>query len=643
MEPRTPGASSFTPVLFGVGLVALTLRWIFFWQLGETPFGQTAFLDAGYYDGWARRIASGDWLGGGEPFFVEPGYLYLLAGLHGLGAEISTIRLIQAGVGAGTAVLTAMMAGRLSNSPWAAAWAGLAVALYGPLVHFEGQLLKTTLEVFAATGTLVLALAHRWRPLWLGLAAGAAVLLKSNFVTAVPLLLLWGIWRTHTRSRGAMAMTLIWIGVGLTPFLIATATRNAAVSGEALVLPWSSGINFYIGNRPGADGLNPTLPFAEAGPSGEGRSGKAEAERRVGRPLGFAESSDFWWAETWSGIMTHPTDSLTRFINKGRLLLHHYEFTDNVSFYFVRDRAPVLSWLFLGAWFAVPLTFAGLAGSFYRRDPGPWLISAFLFTQAVGVIAFHIIDRYRLALVPAGIALGAAAFSDRIRNYGAPWSFLLGALAVGGLFAVAVPPPFGRDGQNMAGQHRMVAIDALQRGETALAIQELQQAVDLNPGVQNFHFRLAVAYRLGGQIQKANASEREGMRLDPQQGPLRLGLLLSPHEPAIAAVYCLKSASLGHRVGASQFCAGEALQRAGRLPAAEASLEQSVAFAPGLYEGWVHLGEVREDLEDLEGAQIAWETAQSIQPGDKALRERYEALIQRRPDLRPLQSHRRGS
>ncbi|MCH2186322.1 hypothetical protein MK280_10670, partial [Myxococcota bacterium] len=125
MEPRTPGASSLTPVLLGVGLVALTLRWIFFWQLGETPFGQTAFLDAGYYDGWARQIASGDWLGGREPFFVEPGYLYLLAGLHGLGAEITAIRLVQACVGTGTAVLTAVMAGKLSNSPWAATWAGL--------------------------------------------------------------------------------------------------------------------------------------------------------------------------------------------------------------------------------------------------------------------------------------------------------------------------------------------------------------------------------------------------------------------------------------------------------------------------------------------------------------------------------------
>ena len=121
------------PILLGVGLLALVGRLVFFFQLGETPFGQTAFLDAGYYDAWARRIAAGDWLGGHEPFFVEPGYLYLLAGLHGLGADIPAIRLLQALIGTGTAVLTALLAARLSGQAWAAAVAGGIVALYGPL------------------------------------------------------------------------------------------------------------------------------------------------------------------------------------------------------------------------------------------------------------------------------------------------------------------------------------------------------------------------------------------------------------------------------------------------------------------------------------------------------------------------------
>ena len=56
MEPRSPGASSLIPVLLGVGLFALTLRLVFYLQLGETAFGQTAFLDAGFYDGWARQL-----------------------------------------------------------------------------------------------------------------------------------------------------------------------------------------------------------------------------------------------------------------------------------------------------------------------------------------------------------------------------------------------------------------------------------------------------------------------------------------------------------------------------------------------------------------------------------------------------------
>ena len=631
------------PILLGVGLLALVGRLVFFFQLGETPFGQTAFLDAGYYDAWARRIAAGDWLGGHEPFFVEPGYLYLLAGLHGLGADIPAIRLLQALFGTGTAVLTALLAARLSGQAWAAAVAGGIVALYGPLVHFEGQLLKTTLEVFAATATWVWALAPRWSPLRVGLAAGVAVVLKSNFVTAVPLLLGWGIWRAWPGGRRAVIATLAWMLLGITPLLAATAIRNGVVSGEALILPWSSGINFYIGNGPGANGLDPTLPFGESGPSGEGQAGKIEAERRSGRALGFAESSDFWWETTRQSLWADPFSGSIRFINKARLLLHHYEFTDNVSFYFVRNRTPILFALWLGAWAAIPLTLAGLVGTCFRRDPAPWVISAFLGVQALGIVAFHVIDRYRLALVPAGVALGISALADRTRGQGAPWRWLIGALLIGWLLAVVVPPPFGQSGQNMAGQHRMMAIEALQSGETGVAIRELEQAVALNPRIQNFHFRLAVAYRLDGQIQKARTQEQQGMSLDREAGPLRLGLLIAPHEPALAARYCLESAARGHRVGASRYCAGEALLRAGQLAEAERALVGAVSYAPRLFEAWVQLGEVRQARGDLEGVERAWGAALELDPDNDRLRAQYDALITARPDLLPLESHRRGS
>lgn len=607
--------------LAAVGFAALAVRLLFFVQLGRTPFGRTAFLDADYYETWATRIAEGDWLGGHEPFFVEPGYLYVLAAIRWLGGDLAAIRLVQAFVGSGTAALTSLLAARLTGSIPAAAVAGGLVALYGPLVHFEGQLLKTTFEVFAATATLTLAIAPRWRPLWVGLASGVALVLKSNFTVVVPPLLAYGAWRARAAGR-PMAATLVLMLLGMAPPLVATAVRNGVVSGEWLVLPWSSGINFYIGNGPEADGLDPTLPFAEAGPGGEGAAGKQEAERRAGRALGYAESSSYWWAETGRTIATDPGRFLGLLVDKIRLLLHHYEFTDNVSFYFVRERAPVLAWLRAGWWLAVPLGAMGIVGALARRAPGRLLVGAYLLLQAGGLVAFHVVDRYRLALVPAAIVLGTAAWVDWRRHLGAP-AWLLAAMgAVALALATVVPPPIGGQGQSFAGQHRMIAVDAQARGDHALAISELEQAIALNPNVQTYHFRLAVAHRLAGDAEGAARAEVRGLQLDPEHGPLRLGLLLAPVDPERAAHYCLRAAELGDRVGAALHCAGRALWQIDRREEAAVALARATAYAPRFFDAWVDLGDLRRELGDVAGAREAWQRALALRPRHEALQRR---------------------
>lgn len=627
MDARPGERISLPQALAIVGAVALAVRLVFFFQLGDTPFGRTPFLDAGYYWAWAERIAAGDWLGGTEPFFVEPGYLYVLAGLRWLGADLTTLRLAQACVGAGTAVLTTLLTARLSGSNLGAVFAGTGVAAYGPLVHFEGQLLKTTLEVFVATGALAVAVAPRWRPLALGVVSGVAMVLKSNFAVVLPALLVFGAWRSRAVGSAA-APAIAWMLLGMAPLLIATAARNGVVSGEPLLLPWSSGINFYIGNGPEADGLDPTLPFAEAGPSGEGREGKREAERRAGRVLGFAESSDFWWDETWKRIGHDPIRTIVLLTDKARLTVHHHEFTDNVSFYFVRERAPVLYALIVGAWLAVPLAFVGVVGAGVRREPGLLLVAAYIVLQAAGIIAFHVIDRYRLAIVPAAVALGVTAVVDSRRGRGAPWLALCGVALLGGI-ATFVPPPVGGQGQNMAGHHRMIAIDAQEHGDYAVAIAEFERAIALNPRVQNAHLRLAVARRLAGDDAGAAQAERRGLQIDPQRGPLRLGLLLAPHDPARAADYCLRAARQGDRTGAALHCAGTALHRAGRTREAAGILVEATSYAPRFFAAWVELGDVRLELGDIAGARAAWTEAAALRPDDRALRSRIDAAARR--------------
>ena len=121
-------------------------------------------MDAGYHDGWARRIAAGDWLGHGpDDVFKPPVYPWMLGGLYRLfGRHLALVQWVQFVLGAASCVFLAMLAGRLLGA-WCGRIAGLAAALYAPLVFFELQLLTPAVSVFLNTAGLWMLL-RGWSP-----------------------------------------------------------------------------------------------------------------------------------------------------------------------------------------------------------------------------------------------------------------------------------------------------------------------------------------------------------------------------------------------------------------------------------------------------------------------------------------------
>src|SRR5438105_275913 len=100
-------------ILAGVGALALLLRCLYIWQIGHAPFVDLRIGDAAAYHAWAQDIASGSWLGHGV-FYQAPLYPYALAVIYRIvGDGVTTIRLIQAVLGAGSCVLLAAAGMRL--------------------------------------------------------------------------------------------------------------------------------------------------------------------------------------------------------------------------------------------------------------------------------------------------------------------------------------------------------------------------------------------------------------------------------------------------------------------------------------------------------------------------------------------------
>ncbi|WP_437774519.1 hypothetical protein [Sorangium sp. So ce1097] len=139
-SPRAPWAIAAL-----VGLVALVPRLRF--AVEEHPLRLYVFGDMAIY--LERGVALTERARTAWDTFTPPGYPALLAALHAAApGDLALVGACQAALGALTAALTALFAYRLDRSLAVAALAGLATALYFPLVFYTGFVLTETAFAF---------------------------------------------------------------------------------------------------------------------------------------------------------------------------------------------------------------------------------------------------------------------------------------------------------------------------------------------------------------------------------------------------------------------------------------------------------------------------------------------------------------
>lgn len=258
----------FAVALGAIALVAFTVRVVYVVLQTRLDLFVLSFEggDAQFYLEIARNIAAGSGMSvSGRPTaFVGPGYPLFLAALLRIGADPLTVGVIQAGLGAATAVLAGLTSLELARAVdleqrvqqrVALASAGL-VALYPHLVFWTGYVLTETLFVFLVAAALyALVRARRTRAiraaLIAGLVAGLAAVTRAPFLV-VGLALGGGWYLRDTGPRRGLLATAFLLAL-LLPVGAWTA-RNIAVMGAPVVTSTESGFVFYTGNSPGATG-----------------------------------------------------------------------------------------------------------------------------------------------------------------------------------------------------------------------------------------------------------------------------------------------------------------------------------------------------------------------------------------------------
>jgi len=506
-----PGISALVAVL--LRLAVLGGGWA---QNPQLPRPQ---MDGFVYLTWAHDIAAGDLLGragfaGGEPFFFNPLYAYLLAPfLSGLdlpaGAEhltrpldpvlgvlaprILAVLVFQALLAGATAALAAAAADRFFGRT--AAWvAGIGVACSTVLVHMDQHVAVSGLAAFLTAGAVYACSpngpgdspSRHWAlgargPFAAGIWLGLGALARPIPLLALPFVAWLFKGRTGKGWKGAAVVVLAFAACA-----VPSLARNWTVSGKPYVWTAAGGINAYLGNNPAARAtrsMNSPPGFFAFEPLTMHRDARhLIGLRRAGPPPDWDEVSSYFWKETRAEFVRAPGASLAHYANKARWFLAPAEVPSSASLAVDLQFQPLLHLAFVPTWLLGVLGLLGLGLHVRRRavllGPGA-LVGAHL---AVLTLVFPL-SHYRSPAVPVlavlaggAVAWGVAAVRARRRKAlaGAAGAVLVLVLAA---WAPPGPDPLApSDALRLASTYRDMADQRFREGDSAGEAHYLERA-----------------------------------------------------------------------------------------------------------------------------------------------------------------------
>jgi len=550
--------------------VAATVRLIGFAQHLGAPLVAHPVLDGRYFDLAARAFAAGGVATGLVTGFRPLLYPRLLALVYRAAGDWDLYAALglQHVAGIATALLVAWLAARLFRSDGAGLAAGLLYALAGPPLFFEGELLVETLFLLVVTAQLV-ALARAgeaegrsavgWA-LVAGLLVALGVRLRPNhllFLALLPLLLV----RPATHRRRLTAVTAC--GTAALVGWLALAAWERPLLRRFELLPGAGGVNLYLGNKRGADGMIPRQDWSVTYADDYRDSVEVFAEQAYRRDHGLAATATippaaltrYWLGRSRDELVADPLGRIGLLARKALLLVWNAEIPNNRSFAFAtREEEPLLGWLPVrfGVLLALALAGVAVASREQRRRLGFAATVLFVGAHAAGVVLFFVNDRYRLPLWPPLAALaggGAAVVFERLRAQS--WRELarpLGAAALG----------------------------------TLLSFPNWSQATLPGPG-RDLLFRSTALLELG--------------RLDEARRDAERAAALEPHE--VSAALAL----------------GNVCRAQGDPGCAESSYRRALALHPNHTAALTYLGSIREDRGDVGTAHELYCAAIAAEPG----------------------------
>jgi 4-amino-4-deoxy-L-arabinose transferase-like glycosyltransferase len=348
-------------------------------------------------------------------YHQEPFYAYFIAFVYmWTGENVPAIFALQMLVGVLTIALMMGMTRRLFG-PLVGALTGLLIVCWGPQMHYELVLLRTTFITFFGVallyatqrmGTVLPDGKQRSRKsyIWYGVLVGLATATKTTFLLfgiGLVIALMWN----RRGDRAALMRDVGWIALGVLIPLLPIFVRNAVVGAPLFSMTSVAAITFAATNLPSFDPFKGWFPYLEGVNLSEimhtskGQFGAAVSET-LARHDGFS---------SYLGLL----------VRKFLAIWHWYELPNNTNFYYISLHSTIFtaSRYLVGAVWVMPMALIGLAASGRRSGVRSWWW--FLVCSIGPLVVFYTLSRFRapmmIALMPFA-ALGIVSLVNWFRN-----------------------------------------------------------------------------------------------------------------------------------------------------------------------------------------------------------------------------------
>ncbi len=517
------------PISGWVFLLVFLLRLIALVRLTDSQFLLPHAGDMQFYNNWALRILHGEWRTEGA-FYGLPLYAYLLAAIYKIcGYSPFVPGLIQVGLEGGTAVLLyklgsfvfrpAAPAAATDKLPLQAHLVGILAALgwafFQPAAAYSIILMPTSWLVFifwfvvwqiakrTAAPTLL-------RLFFLGVLIGFTAMGIATVLFLVPLLIAALLLRWPSaiswKLSGA-ALILAGVFAGASPAWI----HNYFIARDPVFLSAHSGVNFWIGNNPVANGYPKFPPGLHAGQEAMLHDSITTAERAAGRPLRRSEVSAYWSVQASAWIQQNPGAWLRLVGVKIKNFWNAYQYDDISVVTALRDQGVIFPGLGFGLIAALALP--GLLLACWKYPTSRWIAAA-VFLHMASLLTVFVTERYRLAAVPGLLLFAAFGVRELGRNL-VTGRLREAALFLGLLFVstgfVSIPQ---RDASLWALDTYNSGLQALEINNLPLARQKLDRAYAYSPLNAEINFAEGNLHLALGETDVAKKFYLAALRLD---------------------------------------------------------------------------------------------------------------------------------